>query len=96
MVFDDEFSTVPLLREGTITPNWTDLVQHIVNSGATQNIEFKDNWITPDLEEYPQKPQVTNRASLKRIITKCSRRCSLNHKHKKVRPKREPLKCMHV
>ena len=29
VVFDDELSTVPFTREGTIPPNWTDLVQHI-------------------------------------------------------------------
>ena len=27
VVFDDEISTVPFIREGTITPNYTDLVQ---------------------------------------------------------------------
>ena len=27
VVFDDEFSTVPFMREGKIPPNWTDLVQ---------------------------------------------------------------------
>ena len=27
VVFDDEFSTIPFMREGTISPNWTDIVQ---------------------------------------------------------------------
>ena len=27
LVFDNDFSTVPFMREGTIPPNWIDLVQ---------------------------------------------------------------------
>ena len=34
VVFDDEFSKVPLMREGKIPPNWKDLVQHISQSGC--------------------------------------------------------------
>ena len=55
VVFDDGFSTGPLIREGTIPPNWTDLVQHSSKSGAPENIELKDTWFTPDLEEDPRK-----------------------------------------
>ena len=54
VVFDDEFSTVPFIREVTITPNWTDLVKCISQSGAPGNIEPKDTWLTPDLEEDPK------------------------------------------
>ena len=50
-MFDDEFSTVSLISEGIIPPNWKDLVQHISQSGATYNIDLKDNWFTLDLEE---------------------------------------------
>ena len=53
VVFGDEFSTVPLMRYGTIPPNWTDLVQHISQSGAQENIDLKYTWFTPYLEEYP-------------------------------------------
>ena len=38
MVFDDEFSTVLLMREGTLSPKWIDLVQHISQIGAPKNI----------------------------------------------------------
>ena len=41
------------MREGTIPPNWTDLVQGIPQSCAQENIELKDTWLTPDLEEDP-------------------------------------------
>ena len=51
MVFDDEFNTVPFMREGTITLNWTDLVQHSSQSDAPENIDLRDNWFTPDIEE---------------------------------------------
>ena len=38
VVFDDELSTVPFMREGTITPNWADLVQRSSKSGAPESI----------------------------------------------------------
>ena len=53
VVFDDKLSDVPFIREGTIPPNWTDLVQHSSQSGAPDNIDPKDAWFTPDLEEDP-------------------------------------------
>ena len=64
MVFDDEFSTVPFMREGTIPPNWTDLVQCGSQSGAPENIEPNDTWLNPYIQEYPSKnpthlPRVT-------------------------------------
>ena len=55
VLFDDEFSTVPFIRKGTIYPDWTDLVHHISQSGAPENMHIKDNWFTPDLEEDPIK-----------------------------------------
>ena len=55
VVFDDEFSTVSFKRYGTIPPNWTDLMLHRSQSGATDNIDLKDNWFNPDLEEGPIK-----------------------------------------
>ena len=42
VVFDDEFYKVPFMREGTIPPNWTDIVQRRSQSGAPDNIDFKD------------------------------------------------------
>ena len=53
VVFDDEFYTVPFIREGVITPNWTDLVQRRLHSGAPDYIGLKNTWFTPDLEEHP-------------------------------------------
>ena len=51
MVFDDEFSTVPFIREVTIPPNWSDLVQCRSQSGAQENIELKDTWFTTYIDE---------------------------------------------
>ena len=56
MVFDDEFSTVTFMRESTIPPNCTDIMQRIPKRGEPENIYFKDTWFTTDLEEYPSKP----------------------------------------
>ena len=55
MVFDDEFYIVTLIWEGKITPNWTDIVQYIPQSGAPDNIDLKYTWFTSDLEENPRK-----------------------------------------
>ena len=43
------------MREGTIPPNWTDLVHRISQSSAPDNIDLKDIWFTPDLEEDPSE-----------------------------------------
>ena len=50
VVFNDEFYTVPFMREVTIPPNWTDLVHLISQSDAPDNIDFKDTWFIPDIE----------------------------------------------
>ena len=55
MVLDDEFYTVPFMREGAIPQNWTDLVQLSSQNGTPENIELKNTWLTPDLEEEPRK-----------------------------------------
>ena len=55
MVFDDEFYTVPFMREGNIPPNWTDLVQQSSQRGVTDNIDLKGTWFTTDFEEYNSK-----------------------------------------
>ena len=39
------------MREGTIPPNWTDLLQRSSQSGAPENIDLEYTWFTPDLEE---------------------------------------------
>ena len=51
VVFDDEFPTVPFMREGLIPSNWTDIVQHRSKRGSTENINLNDTWFTKDIEE---------------------------------------------
>ena len=41
------------MREGTIPPNWTDLVQGSSQSGATDNIDLNNTQFTSDIEEDP-------------------------------------------
>ena len=43
------------MREGTIPPNFTYLVQHSSQNGIPENVELKDTWFNPDLEQYPSK-----------------------------------------
>ena len=35
LVFNDGFSVLPIIKEGTITPNWIDLVQKLSQGGAS-------------------------------------------------------------
>ena len=70
VVFHDEVSTVPFIREGKIPPNRTDLVQRNSQSGAKESIDLKDTWLTPELEEYPRKTQVMSRVLLQTTIIK--------------------------
>ena len=55
VVFYDEFSTVPFMREVTIPQNWTYLVQNTSQNSALDNIDLTYTWFTPDLEEEPRK-----------------------------------------
>ena len=44
MVFDDEFSTVPFMREGAIPPNLKGPVQLRSHSTAPKNIRLNNTW----------------------------------------------------
>ena len=41
------------MREGTIPQNLIGLVRYISYIGARENIELKDTWFTPSIEEDP-------------------------------------------
>ena len=71
------------MREGTIPPNWTDLVQRSSQSGTTENIELKNTWFTTYHEEDNSKPQVTFRELHKIIMRTLSLRCSPYSTYKK-------------
>ena len=43
------------MKKGTIPQNCTYLVQRISQIGALDNIDLKDNWFTPDIDEDPSK-----------------------------------------
>ena len=54
VVFYDKFYKVLFTRKGTITPNLTDLVQHISLRGAPENMDIKDTCFTKYFEEGPR------------------------------------------
>ena len=54
VVFYDDFSKVSFMREVTITPNCTDLVQRRSQSGTPENIDIKDDWFNLYIEEDPR------------------------------------------
>ena len=41
VAFYDEFSTVSFMMEGTIPPNWTDLLKFNSKSGVPENVDLK-------------------------------------------------------
>ena len=55
VVFDDEFSTAPFMREGTIPPNWIYIVQRISKICSLDIIGLKETWFTPYIEEDPRE-----------------------------------------
>ena len=55
VVFDDEFSTFPFMRDITISSNCIYLVQSSSQIGAPDNICLKDTWFIPDIEEDPRE-----------------------------------------
>ena len=55
LVFHDKFPTVQFMRDGTIPPHCTHIVQLISQRGSQENIDLKDNCFNPDLEEDPIK-----------------------------------------
>ena len=55
VVFDYESYKVPLMREGTIPPNWKDFVQISSQSGVPDNIGIRDDCLTPYIEEDPRE-----------------------------------------
>ena len=77
MVFDNEFFTVPFMREVTITPNWTYILQRSSHSGAMDNIDLKNTCFTTDIDEDPRKNP--------------SHKTSVAPEYKEVRPARERL-----
>ena len=45
VVFDDEFSNVPYMEEGTIPPNWENLVKYSSKMDTAQDVDLKDTWM---------------------------------------------------
>ena len=44
VVFDDTFSTVPFMREGTIPPNWAELVRNSTEIATDENFDIAKTW----------------------------------------------------
>ena len=44
VVFDDEFSTVPFMRDGEVPPHWRDLVQHSAEVVSGDDFDLATTW----------------------------------------------------
>ncbi len=51
VTFDDDFTTVPHLRKGTVPPNWADLVKHSSERTTSEFIDLTKTWFVgqPDI-----------------------------------------------
>ena len=45
VIFDDDFSTVPYIKAGTIPPNWEDLVKYSSGMATTKDVNLADTWL---------------------------------------------------
>ena len=44
VVFGDDFSTVPYMKSGMLTPNWGDLVKYSSKMATTKDVNLVDTW----------------------------------------------------
>jgi len=51
VVFDDDFSTVPHLRKGTVPPNWAKLVAGSREKSTTEHFDLTKTWFEPSSDE---------------------------------------------
>ena len=69
LVFDNNFSTVSNMREGTIPPNWRDLVYNFSFSSTDEQLSLADIW----LQEHSLDPHDPNSApALPSTVSKLS------------------------
>ena len=45
VVFDDEFTTVRYMEEGTVPPNWADLVEYSSEHASSQDYNLAETWL---------------------------------------------------
>ena len=45
VVFDDEFTTVRYMEEGTVPPNWADLVEYSSEHANSQDYKLAETWL---------------------------------------------------
>ena len=46
VVFDDEFTTVASMEEGTVPPNWADLVKYSSELATRQDYQLAETWLS--------------------------------------------------
>ena len=51
VVFDDDFTTVPHLRKGTVPPNWEKLVTGSREKSTTEHYDLTKTWFEPSSDE---------------------------------------------
>ena len=51
VVFDDDFTTVPHLRKGTVMPNWRKLVDGSCEKSTDEFVELQNTWFEPISDE---------------------------------------------
>ena len=50
VVFDDTFSAVPFMWEGTIPPNWAELVRNSTETATDENFDIAKTWFESSVD----------------------------------------------
>ena len=49
VVFDDDFTTVPYMEAGTLSPYWQDLIKHWSEMATTEDVFKADTWLSDQI-----------------------------------------------
>ena len=63
MVFDDDFTTVPYLRKGTVPPNWSKLVTSSREKSTEEFYDLTKTWFNPISDESADETFSSNNTS---------------------------------
>ena len=60
VVFDDEFSTITYMEEGTVPPNWSDLVEHSSELATNQDYNLAEIWLASKSNSLTEEMPIGN------------------------------------
>ena len=58
VVLNDNFKKVPYMEDGTITPNWEDLVKYSSETSTAEDFNLADTWLNGPPRSVVEKDQI--------------------------------------